>query len=103
MGERGRFVDVGVFPMGTDVKQLQVRKKQADVGEWVQVLKQRYKGPKIVVGRDKLDEVLNLDVSACGFFLHTQDSAFSQYLALLTIGNGFIVASLREGMALRPH
>ena len=37
------------------------------------------------------------------FFLHTQDSTFSQYLALLTIGNGFIVASLREGMALRPH
>ena len=70
MGGRGRFVDVGVFPMGIDVKQLRLRKKEADVGEWVQVLKQRYKGPKIVVGRDKLDEVLNLDVSACGFFAY---------------------------------
>ena len=57
LGERGRFVDVGVFPMGIDVKQLQVRKKEGDVAEWVQVLKQRYKGFKTVVGRDKLDEV----------------------------------------------
>ena len=45
MGERERSVDVGVFPMGIDVKQLRLRKKEADVGEWVQVLKQRYKGP----------------------------------------------------------
>ncbi|KAF9556929.1 hypothetical protein CPC08DRAFT_764923 [Agrocybe pediades] len=55
--ERGRFVDVGVFPMGIDVKQLHVRKQEPDVAEWVQVLKQRYAGMKILVGRDKLDEV----------------------------------------------
>lgn len=28
---------------------------------------------------------------------------FSQYLALLTVGDAFIVTSLREGMALRTH
>jgi hypothetical protein len=36
-------------------------------------------------------------------FLHTQDLTFSQYLALLTVADAFLVASLREGMALRAH
>ena len=36
-------------------------------------------------------------------FLHTQDLTFSQYLALLTVGNAFMVTSLREGMAFRTH
>ena len=34
-------------------------------------------------------------------FLHTQDLTFNQYLALLTVADAFLVASLREGMALR--
>lgn len=36
-------------------------------------------------------------------FLHTQDLTFSQYLALLTVADAFVVTSLREGMALRTH
>lgn len=28
-----------------------------DVSHWVQVLRQRYAGMKLIVGRDKLDEV----------------------------------------------
>ncbi|KAH9916264.1 glycosyltransferase family 20-domain-containing protein [Epithele typhae] len=36
-------------------------------------------------------------------FLHTQDLTFSQYLALLTVADAFMVTSLREGMALRAH
>ncbi|KAF8884515.1 glycosyltransferase family 20-domain-containing protein [Infundibulicybe gibba] len=54
---RGRFVDVGVFPMGIDVGQLRLKKQEPEVAEWVQVLKQRYLGMKLVVGRDKLDEI----------------------------------------------
>jgi trehalose 6-phosphate synthase/phosphatase len=34
-------------------------------------------------------------------FLHTHDLTFSQYLALLTVADAFLVTSLREGMALR--
>jgi trehalose-6-phosphate synthase len=34
-------------------------------------------------------------------FLHTQEVTFSQYLALLTVADAFLVTSLREGMALR--
>jgi hypothetical protein len=36
-------------------------------------------------------------------FLHTQDLTFTQYIALLSVADAFIVTSLREGMALRTH
>ena len=36
-------------------------------------------------------------------FLHTQHLTFSQCLALLAVGDAFIVTSLREGVALRTH
>ncbi|KAJ7655286.1 alpha,alpha-trehalose-phosphate synthase [Mycena polygramma] len=152
---RHRFVDVGVFPMGIDVKQLEEKKREPDVAEWVQVLKQRYAGMQIVVGRDKLDEIQGVRHKLLAFqtflekhpefqqkvvliqvalqttttdlagsiadivthinsrfstltyqpvvFLPTQDLTFSQYLALLTVADAFLVTSLREGMALRTH
>ncbi|KAJ7923024.1 alpha,alpha-trehalose-phosphate synthase [Mycena leptocephala] len=152
---RMRFVDVGVFPMGIDVQQLEEKKREPDVAEWVQVLKQRYAGMKIVVGRDKLDEIQGVRHKLLAFqtflekhpefqqkvvliqvalqttssdlagsiadvvthinsrfstltyqpvvFLPTQDLTFSQYLALLTVADAFLVTSLREGMALRTH
>ncbi|RDB18114.1 putative alpha,alpha-trehalose-phosphate synthase [UDP-forming] subunit [Hypsizygus marmoreus] len=158
---RGRFVDVGVFPMGIDVWQLKEKKAEPEVKEWIQLLSQRYAGMKIVVGRDKLDEVqgvrhkikafeyfldkhpefqgkailiqialpttsttphhtttesaavtnaisrINSRFSTLTYqpvvFLHTQDLTFSQYLALLSVADAFMVTSLREGMALRTH
>jgi len=36
-------------------------------------------------------------------FTQVQDLTFSQYLALLTVADAFLVTSLREGMALRTH
>ncbi|KAJ7225989.1 alpha,alpha-trehalose-phosphate synthase, partial [Mycena pura] len=152
---RSRFVDVGVFPMGIDVQQFEEKRRDPDVAEWVQVLKQRYAGMKIVVGRDKLDEIQGVRQKLLAFqtflekypefqhkvvliqvalqttatdlagsiadivthinsrfstltyqpvvFLPTQDLTFSQYLALLTVADAFLVTSLREGMALRTH
>ncbi|KAG6913660.1 hypothetical protein DXG01_005280, partial [Tephrocybe rancida] len=161
---RGRFVDVSVFPMGIDVNQLKQKKEEPEVKEWIQLLSQRYAGMKIVVGRDKLDEVQGVRHKIKAFeyflekhpeyqgktiliqialptqsphahtithplpessdvteaisrinsrfsthtyqpvvFLHTQDLTFSQYLALLSAADAFIVTSLREGMALRSH
>jgi len=39
-------------------------REEAEVDEWVQVLKQRYAGMKLLVGRDKLDEIqVGLEVS----------------------------------------
>ncbi|KAF6744609.1 alpha,alpha-trehalose-phosphate synthase [Ephemerocybe angulata] len=148
-GERGRFVDVASVPMGIDVVQLKEKKSDPEVEEWVQVLKQRYAGMKLLVGRDKLDEIQGVRHKINAFeafldknpewqgkvvliqvalqttesnelaggvadvvsrinssrvvFLHTQDLTFSQYLALLSVGDAFVVTSLREGMALRTH
>ncbi|KAF8508074.1 glycosyltransferase family 20-domain-containing protein [Gautieria morchelliformis] len=152
----GKFVDVAVFPMGIDVSSLNIKRKDPEVAEWVQLLKQRYVDMKIIVGRDKLDEVQGVRHKLLAFetflsrfpqfhgevvliqvalstteenelqggvadlvsrinsrfstltyqpvvFLHTQDLTFSQYLALLTVADAFIVTSLREGMALRTH
>jgi trehalose 6-phosphate synthase/phosphatase len=153
----GRFVDVGVFPMGIDVGALRERRREPDVSYWVQLLRQRYAGMMIVVGRDKLDEIQGVrhkleafelflkkwpeyqgkvillqvalqttesnELAAGGVsdvvarinsafstltyqpvvFLHTQEVTFSQYLALLTVADAFLVTSLREGMALRTH
>ncbi|KAH6904345.1 trehalose-phosphatase [Coprinopsis sp. MPI-PUGE-AT-0042] len=154
--DHGRFVDVASVPMGIDVVQLKEKMEDPEVEEWVQVLKQRYAGMKLLVGRDKLDEIQGVRHKISAFeafldknpewqgkvvllqvalqttesnelaggvadvvarinsrfstltyqpvvFLHTQDLTFSQYLALLTVGDAFIVTSLREGMALRTH
>ncbi|TDL26924.1 glycosyltransferase family 20 protein [Rickenella mellea] len=151
-----RFVDVAVFPIGIDVASLTMKRRDPEVTEWVNLLHQRYAGMKLIVGRDKLDEVqgvrqklqafemflekypdfrgkivliqvalstteeneaqggvadivarINSRYSSLTYqpvvFLHTNDLTFSQYLALLTVADAFIVTSLREGMALRTH
>jgi len=173
---KGRFVDVGAFPMGIDVDMLNAKREQPEVTEWISLLRQRYAGMKILVGRDKLDSIQGVkekikafelflekypefrekvvliqvslpsastDVSSATsatmssalpstasassisstvlaavshvnarfstltytpvIFLHTQDVSFSQYLALLSVADAFIVTSFREGMALRAH
>ncbi|KAI0270653.1 alpha-trehalose-phosphate synthase [Gloeopeniophorella convolvens] len=150
------FVDVGVFPVGIDVKALAEKKRDPEVAQWVQTLKERYAGVKLVVGRDKLDEVQGVRHKLLAFeaflekhpefhhkviliqvalqtseeneahggvadvvarinsrfstltyqpvvFLHTEDLSFSQYLALLTVADAFLVTCMREGMALRTH
>lgn len=54
---RGGFVTVATFPIGIDVKSLNQRRAQPDVAEWVEKLRSRYEGKKVVVGRDKLDSI----------------------------------------------
>ncbi|KAK0472525.1 alpha,alpha-trehalose-phosphate synthase [Armillaria novae-zelandiae] len=162
---KGRFVDVGVYPMGIDVALLRERRREPEVSEWIAVLKQRYAGMKLIVGRDKMDEIQGVKQKIQAFelflqkhpeyqgkvvliqiaipsnaprspnaatpnsaltdqilttvssinsrfstltyqpivFLPTSDVTYSQYLALLTCADAFIVTSLREGMALRTH
>lgn len=51
------FVDVAVFPMGIDVQSLARKRRDKEVGAWVKSLKERYRGMKMIVARDKLDEV----------------------------------------------
>lgn len=78
-----RFVDVAAIPMGIDVTALSEKRwvafivtsispwvliglrRNPEVAHWVQVLRQRYAGMKLIVGRDKLDEVQVSAISAC--------------------------------------
>ncbi|KAI6107095.1 glycosyl transferase [Pisolithus croceorrhizus] len=54
--EKGRFVDVGVFPMGFDLNSLKEKKRSPKVEYWVQLLRRRYAGMNLIVGRDKVDK-----------------------------------------------
>lgn len=76
-----RFVDVAAIPMGIDVAALSEKRwaalsqklamllnavrRNPEVAHWVQVLRQRYAGMKLIVGRDKLDEVQVGAAPAC--------------------------------------
>ncbi|KIO24184.1 glycosyltransferase family 20 protein [Tulasnella calospora MUT 4182] len=51
------FVDVTTLPMGIDLATLDQKRRDPEVEEWVTNLQQRYAGVKLIVGRDKLDEV----------------------------------------------
>lgn len=47
------------------------RRAEPEVKEWIQLLSQRYAGMKIVVGRDKLDEIQGVrhKIKAFEYFL----------------------------------
>lgn len=58
MGEN--FVDVEVFGIGIDVESLDYRRSAPEVDEWANSLRERYGDTKLIVARDKLDEVKGL-------------------------------------------
>lgn len=51
------IVHVSAFPIGIDVQGLTVKRRDPAVAECVQSLRERYPGVKMIVARDKLDEV----------------------------------------------
>lgn len=51
----GKHVNVGIFPIGIDVKRVDVLRRQPNVMEHILKLKEMHKDKKIIVGRDKLD------------------------------------------------
>ncbi|KAI6094176.1 glycosyltransferase family 20-domain-containing protein [Pisolithus thermaeus] len=121
-------------------RKLREEKRNSEVQYRVQLLRQRYAGMKLIVGRDKLDEIqgvrhkiealehflkanpefqgrpsrlpnaMNLLAASRTsrhastltyqpvIFLHSQEVTFSQYLALPTAADAFMVTSLREGI-----
>jgi trehalose 6-phosphate synthase/phosphatase len=55
--EEDRFVNVGTFPIGIDPIKLDQRRKAADVLLWIKTIKERYGDKRLIVGRDKLDNI----------------------------------------------
>ncbi|KAH6675361.1 trehalose synthase complex regulatory subunit TPS3 [Plectosphaerella plurivora] len=52
-----RFVDVVNLPIGIDPVYIKERRATAAVRQWVQTIRERYKGKRLIVARDKLDHV----------------------------------------------
>ena len=52
-----RFVNVNTFPLGIDPKQLDERRDTPDVAQWMKIISEKYAGKRIIMARDKLDNV----------------------------------------------
>jgi trehalose 6-phosphate synthase/phosphatase len=50
-------VNVGIFPIGIDTKGLNKKRKDPEVANWVEMLREKYAGMKLIVARDKLDYI----------------------------------------------
>jgi trehalose 6-phosphate synthase/phosphatase len=55
--EDGRFVNVTTCPIGIDPKSHDQQRQSPEVLEWVKTIKDKYQGKRILVGRDKLDNI----------------------------------------------
>lgn len=55
--EDGRFVHVQTCPIGIDPKSLDVQRQIPEVAEWARTIAEKYAGKRIIVGRDKLDNI----------------------------------------------
>lgn len=52
-----RFVDVISLPIGIDPVSLSQHREEAEVKKWLDIMRERYAGKKLIVARDKLDHV----------------------------------------------
>lgn len=55
--EDGRFVHVQTCPIGVDPKSLEEQRRLPEVAEWIRTISEKYHGKRIIVGRDKLDNI----------------------------------------------
>lgn len=52
-----RFVDVISLPIGIDPVSLSQHREELEVKKWIDIMRERYAGKKLIVARDKLDHV----------------------------------------------
>lgn len=52
-----RFVNVGTFPIGIDPTSWDKRRRSTDVERWIKTISERYEGKRLIVSRDKIDQV----------------------------------------------
>ncbi|KAK1829989.1 glycosyltransferase [Podospora conica] len=52
-----RFVDTLSLPIGIDPVSLHEHRQEAEVMKWVNIMRERYDGKRLIVARDKLDHV----------------------------------------------
>ncbi|RKP17972.1 glycosyl transferase, partial [Rozella allomycis CSF55] len=54
---KGFLVMIGIFPIGVDVERIEKRRKSEKVKKKIEVIKEMFGNKKLIVGRDKLDEI----------------------------------------------
>ncbi|KAJ3102876.1 threalose-6-phosphate phosphatase [Phlyctochytrium bullatum] len=54
---KGSLVSVSIFPIGIDVQRVETRRKTQSVQEKIAAIRDLYAGKKIIIGRDKLDQI----------------------------------------------
>jgi trehalose 6-phosphate synthase/phosphatase len=64
---KGHHVTVGTFPIGIDVQQVARTSRSNAVMERISAIRELYAGKKIIVGRDKLDEIKGVHHKLCAF------------------------------------
>jgi trehalose 6-phosphate synthase/phosphatase len=52
-----RFVNVHSSPIGVDPRALALAREEPEVLEWITTMQKRYEGKKVIVARDKLDNI----------------------------------------------
>ena len=52
-----RFVNVATFPIGIDPTSWDKRRQATDVEQWIRTISERYQGKRLIVSRDKIDQV----------------------------------------------
>lgn len=80
------FVTVAPFPIGIDVHVLNRRRQDPEVREWVDKLKDRFAGRRVIVGRDKLDWIKGVREKLLAFELFlTQHPEWVGHVVLVQV------------------
>ncbi|KAI9138180.1 glycosyltransferase family 20-domain-containing protein [Paraphysoderma sedebokerense] len=69
----GSMTTIGIFPIGIDVSRVERYRKSASVLQKIQTLRELYQNKKIIIGRDKLDQIKGV---------HQKLSAYEKFLQL---------------------
>lgn len=83
-----RFVNVGTFPIGIDPTSWDKRRKSTDVEQWIKTITERYEGKRLIVSRDKIDQVRGIRQKLLSYelFLSTYPEWRNQVRFLSCIG-----------------
>ena len=83
------LVHVSVFPIGIDVQGLTLKRRDPAVAAWVHSLRETYPGMKMIVARDKLDEVQGVRQKFLAFerFLEENPEFHGNVRLILPIGS----------------
>lgn len=67
------FTTVSPFPIGIDPRNLNAKRCDPEVAEWIAKLTERYEGKKVIVGRDKLDWIRGVRQKLLAFEIFLKD------------------------------